>query len=72
MDLCDHEMVSLTPNHDGLQIEALEGKVWLTQAGDPMDHVLGAHQLYETHTAGTVVIQGLTPASFRVSKAKPA
>lgn len=66
MGLGDHEMVTLTPPRTGLEIEAIEGEVWLTQAGDPIDHVLHAHQSFETHESGTVVVQGLTQATFCV------
>ena len=72
MGLGDHEMVSLIPPQDGLEIETIEGKVWLTQTGDPMDHVLGEHQSFETHARGAVVVQGLTDATFRMRKPKPA
>lgn len=72
LGLMDHEMVSLVPPKGGVEIETLEGKVWLTQEGDPMDHVLSEHESFETHGGGTVVVQGLTPATFRVSRHKPA
>lgn len=72
MDLSDHEMVSFKPDLEGLEVETLDGKVWLTQSGDPNDHVLAPHQSFETRSAGSVVIEGLEHAKVRIRKAQSA
>lgn len=72
MALSEHDMITLTPPREGFEIETIEGKVWLTQSGDPMDHVLVPSQVFESHSQGTVVVEGLTPAVFRIRKPKSA
>ncbi len=54
----------------GLMVEVVEGRVWLTQAGDDRDLVVGPHRPHVVTSPGKLVIQALEPSVVRVSRLK--
>jgi len=55
--------------NEGMEIRVLAGTVWVTQASDPEDHVLGASGRFATSSRGRVAILSLTPARLEVAGA---
>lgn len=53
-------------------IVCVEGRVWVTQLGDPHDYVLGPGERVTTSGKGRVVIQALHPSTVSVRRATPA
>jgi len=49
----------------GLTVRVTQGRVWLTRDGDIRDYVLSAGEAMELETSGSVVLFGLTEASFQ-------
>jgi hypothetical protein len=47
-------------------VHCTHGALWVTQAGDPADHVVPARQSWHTSRRGRVVIQALAPATVIV------
>lgn len=52
------------PGRGGASLQVRSGQVWVTQAGDPCDHILGPGERWESHGRGTTVVQALTDAAF--------
>lgn len=48
------------------RVECTEGTLWLTQPGDPQDHLLKAGQSFVVNHAGTVLVQGLPNGKARI------
>jgi hypothetical protein len=60
---------SAAVEHSGLELRVRRGTVWVTQEGDPEDHVLEAGGAFVTTRPGRVAIQSLTPARLEVAGA---
>lgn len=59
-------ILDLFPASDGLTIDLRDGRVWVTQAGDPEDHVLHAGESFRTRKRGLVVVQALESSRLHV------
>lgn len=53
------EMLKLRLEQPGLVIRCTSGALWLTQPGDPHDHILKAGQAFQLYRQGTILVQGL-------------
>jgi hypothetical protein len=54
------ETLSMDGDRRGLKVRCLSGQVWITQAGDVMDHLIAAGREFVITRPGRVVIQALT------------
>jgi hypothetical protein len=50
----------------GATVTCVAGHLWVTQDGDPRDHILGAGQSYTIRAHGRVTVQALAESRFRV------
>jgi hypothetical protein len=50
------ELLDLGEKLQGVCIECLDGRCWLTQAGDSRDHLLGAGDSFTIRTGGRLII----------------
>jgi hypothetical protein len=51
----------------GAAVTCLEGALWVTQAGDPRDHVLVAGEQFAINRRGDVLVEAVREARVRVS-----
>jgi hypothetical protein len=51
----------------GPAVTCLEGAVWITQAGDPQDHVLVAGEKFAVNRRGDVLVEAVREARVRVT-----
>jgi hypothetical protein len=51
----------------GPAVTCLEGTVWITQAGDPRDHVLFAGEEFAVNRRGDVLVEAMREARVRVT-----
>lgn len=63
--LRDDEVLSLRAA-PGDFIQVLRGGVWITQAGDPVDHVLDRDETFCVDRSGAVVVNALAPTLVAV------
>lgn len=54
------EMLSLDGDRRGARLRCLEGQLWITQAGDRMDHLVPVGREFVITRTGRVVIQALS------------
>ena len=59
LQLTRGELLTLEPGRTGVRIRCRSGRLWVTQAGDPRDHLLGAGQELLLTRRGRVVITAL-------------
>lgn len=52
----NRELLDLGEKLRGMQIDCLDGRCWLTQAGDSRDHLLGAGDSFTVRTDGRLII----------------
>ncbi len=45
-----------------LALRVLAGKLWITQTGDPTDHVLTTGESFQAEDGGMLVVQALEPS----------
>ena len=50
----------------GLSLRCRSGMMWVTQEGDPEDHIVSSPGRYETRRPGRVVVVALEPVRFEV------
>jgi hypothetical protein len=50
----------------GVEVIPMEGRVWVTQAGDSDDYILGPGERFTITRPGRVVVQGMNPSRFRL------
>lgn len=55
-------VVDLHPSREGVTLGVREGRLWITQTGDPTDHVLGVGESFHTDALGLLVVQALEPS----------
>ncbi|RYG27002.1 DUF2917 domain-containing protein [bacterium] len=60
-------VVDLHPSREGLTrggitLRVREGRLWITQTGDPNDHVVGVGESFHTDAPGLLVVQALEPS----------
>src|SRR5438552_17368071 len=67
-DLClpEQALLSLQGDRRGTTVACRAGVVWITQEGDPQDHILSASKEFRIDRAGHVVIQALESACLRL------
>ncbi len=53
----------------GTTIRCGRGAVWVTQPGDPVDHILSAGESWDVTRAGLVLVQGLSEAAVELKPA---
>ncbi len=54
-----------------LTLSCLEGWLWVTREGDAKDHMLTAGRSLRLDAPGRVVVQGLRPSRFSLSRESP-
>ena len=52
----------------GMRVHVTHGRVWLTRDGDIRDYVLAVGDAMELKSSGSLVLYGLTEASFRIDE----
>lgn len=65
LSVCEGALVDLKPPTEGVEVEVQNGKVWVTQEGDSLDHILGPGESFQTSGAGLVIVQALDDSTFR-------
>ncbi|HMP91014.1 MAG TPA: DUF2917 domain-containing protein [Kiritimatiellia bacterium] len=49
------------------QLVCLNGRLWITQTGNPGDHVLEPGDTYNAKAAGNLVVEALSDCSFEIT-----
>lgn len=62
------QVMPLEKSAPGKRVRCLGGTLWVTQEGDPEDHILSVGEVFTVSRAGRVVVEGLTPALYRVER----
>ncbi len=52
----------------GLEIRCITGTLWLTEAGDGMDHFLASGQSYRLRGNGLALVEGIGRASASIGR----
>ncbi|MEN8687859.1 MAG: DUF2917 domain-containing protein [Desulfuromonadales bacterium] len=52
----ERELLDLGEGLRGMRIDCLDGRCWLTQAGDSRDHLLGKGDHFTVRTGGRLII----------------
>jgi hypothetical protein len=68
VSLRQSEIWQMTGDLRGETIVCLEGKLWVTQTGDPNDHILNAGDSFWVTRAGMVVVQAFENGRFRCER----
>jgi len=58
-------IVDLRPPREGVAIGVQTGKLWITQTGDPTDHVLTAGESFTACGNGMLVVQALETSRMK-------
>lgn len=67
MVLLPQATMSMDGRHDGFVLYCHEGRLWLTQQGDPTDHILSAGDSFVVRGEGRLVLEALAEAMVSVS-----
>lgn len=67
MQLQRKDLYRLQGRKRGPAVACLEGTVWITQAGDPRDHVLVAGEKFAINRRGAVLVEAVREARVRVT-----
>ncbi len=59
IDLDGLELLKLEVGQAGARVLCTTGTLWLTQPGDPQDHLLKAGQSFTFNQRGIILVQGL-------------
>jgi hypothetical protein len=59
------EILELENQKSGIQLTILSGTAWITQPGDPDDHILRANETLDIDKAGLVLVQAMPEAIVR-------
>ncbi len=62
------DLVRLRGRKHGQAVTCLEGALWITQAGDPRDHVLVAGDRFALNGRGAVLLEAMREARVRVTR----
>lgn len=57
-------VLDLWPENDHLEIGVKQGKLWVTQTGDPTDHILSTGESFTACGRGLLVVQALERTEF--------
>jgi hypothetical protein len=67
LSLADNEAISLGRPGSGMEVACIAGLVWVTQAGDPEDHVLAPGETIRLGGSGDVAMMAFAPARVLVA-----
>jgi len=67
MKLGRQDVCRLKGRKRGPAVTCLEGAVWITQAGDPRDHILVAGERFAVNRRGAVLVEAVRDARVRVT-----
>lgn len=67
IELAKGELGRIAGNNCWRAILCLKGRVWITQVGDPVDHLISAGEMFLVSQAGPVLVQGLTSAQLEIT-----
>ncbi len=56
------EILELENQNGGLRLKVLSGTAWITQPGDPDDHLLQANETLDIDKSGLVLVQAMPEA----------
>jgi len=71
MQLNDGDLFRLEGDQRHSRILCLEGTLWVTQEGDPNDHILEMGQWFIIYKPGRVIIQGQPEGRFELLPPEP-
>jgi hypothetical protein len=61
-----NDFYTLDGDQRGVRLMALEGQLWITQMGDPVDHTIKSGQEFIIDQRGKVMVQALPAGRIRV------
>jgi Protein of unknown function (DUF2917) len=67
LSLPEHQPVSLKGDYRGRQIRSLAGSLWVSQAGDPVDHIINPGERFIITRRGQVVVEGFGDSRALIS-----
>ena len=70
MSLLPQALLSMAGRRSGYTLYCHSGSLWLTQQGDPTDHILSAGDRFVTHGKGRLVLEALGETLVSVSPLK--
>lgn len=70
LSLAAHSLLTLEPTSGGLEVCSPTGRLWLTQEGDGVDHILEPGGEFRTTHPGRVVVEALEASTFSVCDAE--
>ena len=59
------EILELENQKGGIHLKLLSGTAWITQPGDPDDHILQANETLDIANTGLILIQAMPEAVLR-------
>jgi hypothetical protein len=59
------EILELENQKGGIHLTLLSGTAWITQPGDPDDHILQANETMDIQKNGLVLVQAMPEATLR-------
>lgn len=59
LNLASGAVLDLKPPRGGVDLQARQGRLWITQTGDPQDHVLTTGESFHARGDALVVVQAL-------------
>jgi hypothetical protein len=57
-------ILDVWPGQTGVAIGVKHGKLWVTQTGDPVDHILSAGESFTAEGRGMLVVEALEQSEF--------
>lgn len=69
--LTESDLYKLEGDQRHSRILCLEGALWVTQEGDPVDHILQVGQWFIVYKPGRVIIQGQPEGRFELLPPEP-
>jgi len=65
------EVFKMNGNVRGVQVACQKGRLWITQANDPEDHMLKAGDRFVVTRPGLVLVQGVREGQARIIPPTP-